>query len=192
MNNANEASLYCRRLESITSSPQMLKMQTYCSSISARKITKPYYSTCVAVADFLLHRGVDCRMQCSRLRAGYWLGLPFISFASLYKNAKQRQRTAEGDRHILSMQYGEEWSRLSSFRFWLQNIKPLTIGIVLHYFPPFPPFFASKFRSQISRLRPESALFPRVNLADFRRGGDWGGRWLGQPSSGHFPKQRNK
>jgi hypothetical protein len=28
-----------------------------CSSNSAGKITKPYYSTCVAVADFLLHIG---------------------------------------------------------------------------------------------------------------------------------------
>jgi hypothetical protein len=47
-----------------------------CSSNSAGKITKAYYSTCVAVADFVLvytvlHRGVACRMECSPLRAGY-------------------------------------------------------------------------------------------------------------------------
>jgi hypothetical protein len=54
MNNATEASLFCRRLESITSSPhKMLEMYTMCSSNSAVKITKPYYSTCVAVADFV-------------------------------------------------------------------------------------------------------------------------------------------
>jgi hypothetical protein len=38
MNNANEPSLYCRRLESLTFSPQkMLEMQTICSSISTGK-----------------------------------------------------------------------------------------------------------------------------------------------------------
>jgi hypothetical protein len=73
MNNTDEASLYCRRLELITFSPhKMLKMQTMCSNISAG----------IEMADFLLHRGVACRMQCSRLRAGHWLRLPFI--ASLY------------------------------------------------------------------------------------------------------------
>jgi hypothetical protein len=49
MKNANEASLYCRRLESITSYPHKM-----CSSNSAGKITKAYYSTCVAVADLVL------------------------------------------------------------------------------------------------------------------------------------------
>jgi hypothetical protein len=32
----------------------MLEMQTLCSSNSARKITKAYYSKCVVVADFVL------------------------------------------------------------------------------------------------------------------------------------------
>jgi hypothetical protein len=32
----------------------MLEMQTLCSSNSAGKITKAYYSTCAVVADFVL------------------------------------------------------------------------------------------------------------------------------------------
>jgi hypothetical protein len=42
---------------------KMLKMQTMCSRKFERERTKPYCSTCVAVADFLRsHRGVACRM----------------------------------------------------------------------------------------------------------------------------------
>ncbi len=67
--------------------------------------------------------------------------------------------------------------QLSSFWIWLQNIEPLTIGVVLRYFPPFPPLSASQFCVWISRPRPAFALFPRVNSANYHRGG--GGRWLG-------------
>ncbi len=46
------------------------KWRLLCSSKFERERTKPYCSTCVVVADFLRsHRGVACRMQCSRLRA---------------------------------------------------------------------------------------------------------------------------
>jgi hypothetical protein len=58
MNNTDEASLYCRRLELITFVENVDYVQQYFSG----KRTKPYCSTCVAVADFLLHRGVACRM----------------------------------------------------------------------------------------------------------------------------------
>jgi hypothetical protein len=61
MNNTDEASLYCRCLETITFSPhKMLKIQTIVHKCAA--VNLPYCSTCVAVADFLLsHRDVACR-----------------------------------------------------------------------------------------------------------------------------------
>ncbi len=55
MKNTGEASLYCRCLEIITSSPhKMLKMQTMCSSSFSGKEQRTHCSTCVAVADFVL------------------------------------------------------------------------------------------------------------------------------------------
>ncbi len=47
------------------------------------------------------------------------------------------------------MQYGEEGCRLSSFWIRLRNIEPLMSGVVLRYFPPFPPFSASGFRVRV-------------------------------------------
>ena len=80
MNYANEASLYCRRLESITFSPhKMLKMQTMCSSISAGKEQSLTVPRVLLWPTSFFHRGVNCRMQCSRLRAGCRLRLPFIA-----------------------------------------------------------------------------------------------------------------
>ena len=79
MINTDEASLYCRCLELITSSPhKMLKMQTMCSSNFSGKeqsLTVP----CVLLwLTSFLHRDVACWMWCSRLRASCRLWLPFI------------------------------------------------------------------------------------------------------------------
>ncbi len=80
MNNTDEASLYCRCLEIITSSPhKMLKMQTMCSSSFSWK------EQCLTVPRVLLrptsfvNRDVACWMWCSRLRASCRLWLPFIA-----------------------------------------------------------------------------------------------------------------
>jgi hypothetical protein len=73
------------------------------------------------------------------------------------------------------------------FEFWLQNIEPLTNGVVLRYFPPFPLFSASQFRVWILLPRPASALFPRVNSADSLRGGEGSG--LGRPPAGISPNK---
>ncbi len=110
------------------------------------------------------------------MRAGCWLRLPFIGSAPLYKDAKE---------HWKEIGQG---SRLSSFWIWLRNIEPLTSGVVLRYLSPFSPFSASQFRVWISRSRPTaSALFHRVNSADYRHGG---GGALGSPLAGISPNKQ--
>jgi hypothetical protein len=48
------AFLYCRRLESITSVHIRCWKCGLCAAVIQRENTKAYYSTCVAVADFVL------------------------------------------------------------------------------------------------------------------------------------------
>ncbi len=53
MNNTDEASLYCRRLEFITFSPHVGNVD-YVQQYFCRKEQRTHCSTCVAVADFVL------------------------------------------------------------------------------------------------------------------------------------------
>jgi hypothetical protein len=64
MNNGNEASLYGRRLESITFIPQkMLEMKTMCSSISAGKEQRLTVPRLLLWPTSFYHRGVACSHQ---------------------------------------------------------------------------------------------------------------------------------
>jgi hypothetical protein len=54
-------------------------------------------------------------------------------------------------------------------------------------FSPLPSIPSFQIRVWNSCPRPESALFPRVNSADFRRGGEGGG--LGSPLAGISPNK---
>jgi hypothetical protein len=80
MNNTDEASLYCRCLEIITSSPhKMLKMQTMCSSSFSGKEQSLTVPRLLLWPTSLVHRDVACWMWCRRLRASCRLWLPFIA-----------------------------------------------------------------------------------------------------------------
>ncbi len=137
---------------------------------------------CVAVADFVSSQRC-CLLNVVSSTEGWLLApAPFYRLCphyighDFYLPAKPK-----GDRHFLSTQYE------SSFWIWRRNVKPLTSGVILHYFPPVPPFSASQFRVWISRPRPASALFPCVNSADSQSGEVGGG--LGSPLAGISPKK---
>jgi hypothetical protein len=59
-----------------------------CSSISGGKEQRLIVPRVLLWPTSFFHRGVDCRMQCSRLRAGCRLGLPFIGSAHYIRTPK--------------------------------------------------------------------------------------------------------
>jgi hypothetical protein len=125
-----------------------------CSSNSGGKLTKPYYSTCVAVADFVSSQRC-CLLNVASSTEGWLLAqAPFYRLCPHYIG---HQRTPKGDRHILSTQCGEERYWLSSFWIQRRNFKPLTSGIVLRYIPPSlhspRPNSASGFRVRVLHPR---------------------------------------
>ncbi len=102
-----------------------------CSSNFERERTKPYSSTCVSVADFLLsHRDVACRMWCSRLRASRRLWLPFIASLHYINSPKLAKSCQRKLGKSCQNNKGAEYYCLSSCWICSQYDDPLTNGIV--------------------------------------------------------------
>ena len=156
-----------------------------CSSNSAGKITKAYYSTCVAVADFVLVTLV-MPVECSAVDWGQAASSGFFRLCPHYIGCGFcLAATPKGDGHNLSTQ-GEEKEYLSSCKKWCRNITPLLSYSVLRYFLPPSLFSASQFRGWITRQRPDIAFSPRVNSAKSRRSGvgvDWVALWPAFPQT---------
>ena len=165
MNNTDEASLYCRCLEIITSSPhKILKMQTMCSSSFSRKGQSLTVPRVLLWPTSFAHRDVACRMWCSRLRASCRLWLPFI--ASLHyinspKLAKSRQQ--ELDKSCLNNKGAEHHCPSSC---WARSDDSLLNGIDPQITPPSPLHLASKSGEWKRRLQIAHFSPPRGKSAD--------------------------
>ncbi len=161
-----------------------------CSSNFERERTKPYCSTCVAVADFLhSHRYVACRMWCNRLRASCRLWLSFIASLHYINSPNLAKSFQEELGKSWLNNKGAEYYCLSSCWICSQSDDPLTNGIVSQITTPSP--LSSREWIRQVKTAPANGTFLsttwKIRRCNLRRGGGlaWVAACLG------FLKQRN-